>query len=345
MFITPSLKALAAGLLASAALALPTAHAQTTTLTLSSWVPSTHFLVPEILEPWIEDVKNATEGRVVINILPTAVGAPAQHWELARRGVADITWGNFTYEPERFKHIWFSELPLMGDQGEANSIALWRTYEQFLAGNDVFRGVVLLGTGTFGGGHFHHPSATIDTLDALRGQKIRMGGPIQRRLLETLGAVPVAGPGTRAYELLEGGAIDASLHSIESVVNFRLEDKLIHHTIVPASLYDATFFIAMNERKWQRLSEADREAIMRVSGEKLSGNWGRAFDRQSAAAEEKMRVKGHVFAPVSDEVMAVIRQVRTEMLAELAQEGPSFGVPDYEAMVSFYEAQYEALKQ
>ena len=345
MISTRNLKALAAGLLASAALAVSSAQAQTTTLTLSSWVPSTHFLVPEVLQPWIEEVKTATEGRVVINILPTAVGAPAQHWELARRGVADITWGNFTYEPERFKHIWFSELPLMGDQGEANSIALWRTYEQFLAGNDAFRGVVLLGAGTFGGGHFHHPSVTIDTLDALRGQKIRMGGPIQRRLLETLGAVPVAGPGTRAYELLEGGAIDASLHSIESVVNFRLDDKLTHHTIVPASLFDATFFIAMNERKWQRISEADREAIMRVSGEKLSGNWGRAFDQQSAAAEEKMRGKGHVFAPVSEEVMAVIRQVRSDMLAELAQEGPSFGVPDYAAMVSFYEQQYAALKK
>lgn len=176
-------------------------------------------------------------------------------------------------------------------------------------------------------------------------RKSAWGGPIQRRLLETLGAVPVAGPGTRAYELLEGGAIDASLHSIESVVNFRLDDKLTHHTIVPASLYDATFFIAMNERKWQRLSEADREAIMRVSGEKLSGNWGRAFDQQSAGAEERMRSKGNVFAPVTEEVLTVIRQVRTEMLAELAQEGPSFGVPDYDAMVSFYEEQYEALKK
>ncbi len=345
MFTSRTLRTLTAGLLAGVALTVPTAQAQTTTLTLSSWVPSTHFMIPEILEPWIEDVKNATEGRVVINLLPTAVGAPAQHWELARRGVADITWGNFTYEPERFKHIWFAELPLMGDQGEANSVALWRTYEQFLAGNDVFRGVVLLGAATFGGGHFHHPSKAVDTLDALRGQKIRMGGPIQKRLLESLGAVPVAAPGPRAYELLEGGAIDASLHSIESVINFRVDSKLFHHTLVPESLYDATFFVAMNERKWQRLSEADREAIMKVSGERLSRNWGRAFDQQSVAAKQKMRNEGHVFAPVSDEVMAVIRSVRDEMLEELAQEGPTFGVPDYAAMVTFYQEQYEALKQ
>ncbi len=91
------------------------AQAETTTLTLSSWVPPTHFLVKDVLQPWMADVEKATEGRVKINMLPKAVGSPPQHWELARKGVADITWGNFTYEPERFKAMWFAELPMMGD--------------------------------------------------------------------------------------------------------------------------------------------------------------------------------------------------------------------------------------
>ncbi|MDP2094488.1 MAG: hypothetical protein Q8K50_11465, partial [Hydrogenophaga sp.] len=81
-----------------------TAQAQTM-LTLSSWVPPAHYVVKDILQPWMAEVEKATEGRVKINLLPKPVGAPAQHWELARKGVADITWGNFTYEPERFKHV------------------------------------------------------------------------------------------------------------------------------------------------------------------------------------------------------------------------------------------------
>jgi TRAP-type C4-dicarboxylate transport system substrate-binding protein len=127
-----------------------TAQAQTTTLTLSSWVPPTHYLATDILQPWIAEVEKATEGRVKINVLPKAVGSPPQHWELARKGVADITWGNFTYEPERFKHVWFAELPMMGSNCEATSVALWRTYSKFLADNDAFKGVHPAGRGPAG---------------------------------------------------------------------------------------------------------------------------------------------------------------------------------------------------
>jgi TRAP-type C4-dicarboxylate transport system substrate-binding protein len=339
------IKGLRAAVAAAALMAtLGAAHAQTT-LTLSSWVPPTHFIMKDVLQPWMEDVKNATDGRVVINVLPKPVGAPAQHWELARKGVADITWGNFTYEPERFKHVWFAEMPMMSSNAEASSVALWKTYNQFLGSNEVFRGVTLLGTGMLGGGQIHHPSKSIQTPQDLKGQKVRMGGPIQKRLFETLDAVPVSGPATKAYELLEGGVIDASVHSLESVVNFRLDGKLKHHTIVPEGLYDATFFIAINEAKFKRLSAQDRQAILRVSGEALARRWGQEFDKQNKAAEAKMRSDGHVFVQPNAELLEKIRQVRSDMLKELSAEGQSFGIKDYDAMVSFYEQEYKALKK
>jgi TRAP-type C4-dicarboxylate transport system substrate-binding protein len=318
------------------------AQAQTR-LTMSSWVPPTHYVVKDILQPWMAEVEKATEGRVKINLLPKAVGAPAQHWELARKGVADITWGNFTYEPERFKHVWFAELPMMGSSSEASSVALWRTYTQFLASNEAFKGVTLLGTGMLGGGQFHHPSKVIDTPDDLKGQKVRMGGPIQKRLLEDLGAVPVSGPATKAYELLEGGVIDASLHALESVVNFRLDGKLKNHTLIPGGLYDATFFIGINEGKFKSLSAADQQAIMKVSGEALSRRWGQGFDKENKAADAKLRANGHKFATPNPTLVDNIRKVRTAMLADLQKEGPSFGVKDHNAMVTFYQQQYKTL--
>jgi TRAP-type transport system periplasmic protein len=341
------IRSLAAALAAGALFATSSAaQAQSqTTLTFSSWVPPTHYVVTDILQPWMEAVKEATQGRVVINMLPKPVGGPAQHWELARRGVADITWGNFTYEPERFKHVWFAELPLMGDQSEASSVALWRTYEKFLAGNDAFKGVVLLGTGMLGGGHIHHPSKLVDSLDGLKGQKMRMGGPIQKRLLEELGAIPVSAPATRAYEMLEGGVIDASLHPMESVTNFRLDGKLRFHTVVPQGLYDAAFFIAINEGKWRRLSAADQQAVMKVSGESLARRWGQQFDKQSRDAVAKMRAEGHVFGEPTKDLLNVVRKVRGDMLQELNAEGGKFGLADHNAMVAFYEQQYRSLKK
>jgi TRAP-type transport system periplasmic protein len=336
------LHAIAAGASLALLALTGTARAQTT-LTLSSWVPPTHYLVKDILQPWMADVEKATEGRVKINLLPKAVGSPPQHWELARKGVADITWGNFTYEPERFKHVWFAELPMMGTNAEASSVALWRTYDKYLSKNEAFRGVTLLGTGMLGGGQFHHPSKVIDTPDDLKGQKVRMGGPIQKRLLEDLGAIPVAGPGTKAYEMLEGGVIDASLHALESIINFRLDGKLKSHTLIPGGLYDATFFIAMNEGKFKSLSAADQQAILKVSGDALSRRWGQEFDKQNKSAEATLRAHGHQFAQPNPTLLDNIRKVRTTMLQELNAEGPKFGVTDHNGMVAFYEQQYKAL--
>ena len=328
--------------MAAAALTVPAARAHTT-LTLSNWVPPTHFITKDILEPWMAEVSKVTQGRVNVRVLPKPVGGPAQHFELARKGVADITWGNFTYEPDRFKSLWFAELPYAGSNAEASSVALWQTYSRFLQDNDAYKGVTMLCVGMLGGGVINHGKKPVTNLEDLKNQKVRMGGPIQKRLLEDLGAIPIAAPAPKAYELLESGVIDASLHSMESVVNFRVEDKLKHHTKIPGGFYDGTFFIVMNEGKWNRLSAADREAIAKISGEALSRRFGAQFDAQNKSAEAKLRGAGHTFSEPSKALLDRVGAVRGKMLEEWAVEGASYGVKDPKGLLAFYEQQYKAL--
>lgn len=318
------------------------AAAQTTTLRMSSWVPPIHYIQKDVFEPWMADVEKATAGRVAIHILPSPLGSPAQHFELARLGVADVTWGNFTYEPDRFKSIWFAEFPFSGSRAEASSLALWDTYQKYLAKNKAYRGVVMLAVGTLGGGAIHHGSRPVVELADLKNQKVRMGGPIQKRLLEELGAIPIAAPAPKAYELLESGVVDASLHPLESIVNFRLEDKLKQHTLIPDGFYEATFFVVVNEAKWNKLAPADRAAIMKVSGENLTRRWGARFDLENRTAEAKLRAAGHVFSKPSPALLAKIGAVRAAMLKDWAADAAGSGVPNAAEMVSFYEKQYKA---
>lgn len=333
-----------APLAAGIALALSAGIAQAqTTLTLSNWVPPNHFVSTDILGTWAEQVEQATEGRVRIRMLPSAVGSPDQHWELARMGVADITWGNFTYEPIRFKSMWFAEVPLTGSNAAASSVALWETLEGHLAEDAVFQGVKLLGTGLLGGGSLHHGSKPMVDVGDLRNQKLRMGGPIQRELLEAFGAVPVAAPATRAYEMLESGVVDGSLHPLESVIGFRLESQLKHHTLFPGGFYDATFFVAMNERKWNSLSAADQEAIMSVSGEHLSRLWGEQFNSQMQTTEAQLRELGNQFHEPSEALLEKTQALREAMLAAWTEDMQAMGYDDPMAIVDFYQSRYQAL--
>jgi TRAP-type C4-dicarboxylate transport system substrate-binding protein len=327
----------------SALVAVSVHNASAETLTMSSWVPPTHFVHTDFLVPLTERIAEVTEGRVTVTILPAPLGSPPQHWELARNGVADITWGNFTYEPERFVSMWFAEFPNAGTNAEAQSRALWQTYEKFLAGNDAFSGVKMLAVGLFGGGQLHHGSKTLKTPEDVANQKFRMGGPIQEKLLTAMGAVPVAAPGTKAYEMLESGVIDGSLHTMESVVNFRLEEVLTHHTVFPDGFYDATFFVVMNGAKWDALSDADKAAIEGIIGEELSAAWGRNFDKHNPAAYESLAASGHEIVEASPELVAVVDGIYDTMVDEWVEAAKAAGVEDPQAMLAFYRDTYTAL--
>ena len=54
-------------------------------------------------------------------------------------------------------------------------------------------------------------------------------------------------------------------------------------TIVPKGLYNTSFFVVMNQARWDSLDDADRLAIESVSGEAFARMAGRAWDRADTA--------------------------------------------------------------
>ncbi len=317
---------------------------QAQTLSMSSWVPQSHYLFTDILVPWTKDVEKVTEGRVKVRILPKAMGSPPKHWELARKGVADITWGNFTYEADRFKSIWFAEFPFSGDDAKAQSLALWNSYEKHLQADPAFGGVKMLTVALFGGGQIHHGSKAIVKPADMEGQKFRMGGPIQQVLIESLGGVPVSASAPKAYEMLESKVIDGSLHNIDSITGFRLQDVLTHHTMIDKGFYDATFFMIMNQKKWDSISEADQKAIDKISGAAYAAHWGETFNLKNAAAEKELRAAGHTFSEPSAELLAKIAEIRVKMVADWEVAAKEKGIVDPKAMLADFEADYKALE-
>ena len=57
-------------------LAAAPALAQTTTLTMSSWVSPQHHLTSVVLQGWANEVEKATNGRVKFQMLPKHPSAP-----------------------------------------------------------------------------------------------------------------------------------------------------------------------------------------------------------------------------------------------------------------------------
>src|SRR6516165_14291 len=105
-------KALLAVLLT--ALASPAmAQEKTFELKLSHWVPASHPL-QKALEDWGAAIEKASGGTIKYKVFPAQqLGKAIDHYDMARDGIADVTYVNPGYQPGRFPIIAAGELPFL----------------------------------------------------------------------------------------------------------------------------------------------------------------------------------------------------------------------------------------
>jgi TRAP-type C4-dicarboxylate transport system substrate-binding protein len=308
------------------------ALAQETVLRMSNWLPQSHPIVKDMMIPWAEQVKEATDGRVEVQILDAPLGPPPAHFDLAANGVADITYGVHGYTPGRFTLTEIAELPFLADTSEALSVAFWRIYESELAEADEHRGTKVLGVFTHGPGLLFTNGVPVSPLESLEGAKIRVAGNITNKLAEAMGMVSIQAPSPQSYEILSGGIADGIFFPVESVPFFKLESLVDTALRAPGGLYNVSFFFVMNQAKFDSLSEEDQEAIESVSGEAFARMAGQAWDAADAAG---MEVIGSTveFHDATDEEMAALQEKAQPLFDDLAAIYEEKGV-DFEAVLA-----------
>src|SRR5262247_1919590 len=143
-----ALVALIAGVVAVAQPAL----AQTTTLTMSSWVSPQHHLTAVVLQGWANEVEKATQGRVKLQMLPKHPSAPPGTFDAVRDGRVDVSYVTASYTPARHILPLMAELPGAGDTALVNSVAYSRIHWKHFDKVGEYKGVKLLGVFTHGPG-------------------------------------------------------------------------------------------------------------------------------------------------------------------------------------------------
>jgi TRAP-type C4-dicarboxylate transport system substrate-binding protein len=305
-----------------------------TVLTLNNWLPPSHPQVTMLMKPLAEDIERVTEGRVKVQILPAPLAPPPASFDLARNGVADITYSVNGYTPGRFKTAVLGEMPFLGDSAEAVSVGYWRTYEKMLKDANEYEGVKVMALYTHGPGVIFMKDVDLSTPEAIAGKKIRVGSTMAHDLTTSLGAVPVEGPSSKAYELLSQGIADGILFPFESVSFFNLIPLLNQGLEFPGGLYNSSFFIVMNQAKFDSLDPKDREAIETVIGEPLVRRAGKMWDTVDAAGRSAMEGKITLHKATAEEVEALkvkFQPVIDKRIAEVSTSGVD-GAAAYEML-------------
>ncbi len=284
-----------------------------TTLRMASWLPPQHPWVLDIMVPWIEKVKVATEGRVRIELLSAPIGPPPAHFNFAVKGIADIAYGVHNYTTGRFSSTQIAELPFLSNSSEVLSVAWQRIYERELLHLDEHKDTHLLGVFTHGPGQLWF-NKKYESLDNIKGLKVRIGGGIAQSSSKALGLVPLQAPVTKAYELLSGGVADGIQLPSESISFFKLDRIIKQGFIFDGGLYNVSMFLVMNKKKWNKLSQDDQKAINSVSGEALAKMAGKAWDKADDKGFDASLKNGIILKKLSEDDKIIVTQLLTPII-------------------------------
>src|ERR1041384_1153434 len=163
------------------------AAAQTTTLTMSSWVSPSHLLTKDVLAVWGQQVEKATNGRVKLQMLPKHPSAAAGSFDAVRDDLVDVSYVPASYPPARHILPLLAELPGGGTTSVINSVAYSRIHWKYLQPVGEYKGVKLLGVFTHGPGQMFNTKRPINKVEDLAGLKIRTGGGVAEEMARALG--------------------------------------------------------------------------------------------------------------------------------------------------------------
>lgn len=290
---------LAAGVLG---LLSSTAYAADVELRLSHWVPASHPLQPTGMEPWIESIREASDGRINITIFPAQqLGAAPDHYDMARDGIADITFVNPGYQAGRFPVAAAGEIPFTINNAKAGSRVFDAWYREYAAEemSDVH----------FCLAHLHDPGTLhskekLTHPDQIEGKNIRPAHATMGRFVNMLGGASVQVSAPEAREALAKGAADAITFPWNSIYIFGINEVTKHHLDMP--FYVTTFVFVMNKDMYEGLSAENKQVIddhcTSEWAEKMASGWA----EWEAAGRDKMAEDSEhtLYEPTDEEVAA-----------------------------------------
>lgn len=200
------------------------------------------------MERWAKEVEARTAGKVDIQTYPgsTLLGAKNM-WSGVIQGQADIGCISLAYQPGVFPMLSVFEQPVGFTSATGASLALWDTFAKYQP--KEFRRVKVLTMFTSAPSNIM-AKTPVKSLADLTGMELRASGGAAR-VLELLGATPVAMPASETPEALQKGLIKGVLSSFDWLKDFNFAEHLRHQTVTNFVVYP--FAVIMNRDAYNDL--------------------------------------------------------------------------------------------
>tara|TARA_R110000737_G_scaffold317794_1_gene328559 strand:+ start:1233 stop:2252 length:1020 start_codon:yes stop_codon:yes gene_type:complete len=325
------------GVATAISLMAPMAQAETN-LRLSTWLPAQHSLQTTGFEPWLASITEASGGSLTSTIFPAQqLGSALDHYDMARDGIADITFVNPGYQPGRFPVISLGEQPFQVNNAVEGSAAFDTWYRDYAAKEmpDIhFCMAFLQDPGTL------HTVSEILLPTDLKGKTIRPGNATMGRMLNLLGAASVQVPAPEAREVIARGAAEGITFPWDSIFLFGIDEATTYH--LDMSLYSTTFVMAMNTDSYNGLTAEEKAVIDAHCTSEWAGKIAAGWANQEASGRERAKSDPahHVHTPTEAE-MTAWKDATAPLLDEWHAEVKKAGFDD-QAIYDRFKAEMSA---
>jgi TRAP-type C4-dicarboxylate transport system substrate-binding protein len=249
---------------------------------LSHWVPASHPL-QKALEEWGAAVEKDSGGTLKYKVYPAQqLGKAFDHYDMARDGIADLTYINPGYQPGRFPVIAAGELPFLMSDAKGGSEALDAWYRKY-AGKEM-KDVKFCLAFIHDPSSFHSTTKKIVVPEDIKGMKIRPAHATMAAWVTLLGGTNVQASAPEVRDVLEKRVADAVSFPWGSLVLFGIDKVTKYHMDAP--LYVTTFAFVFNKARYDEMSPRQKKAVddhcTTQQAGLVGGPWGK-FEHEGLA--------------------------------------------------------------
>jgi TRAP-type C4-dicarboxylate transport system substrate-binding protein len=282
-------------------------------LRFAHWLPAQHSLAKTGFEPWAKAVEAASGGSIKVTLYPAQqLGKAPDHYDMARDGIADMTWVSPGYQAGRFPVFAASELPFMMANPGGGSAALGRLVPQAGWHRDEGRASCAWPTSTTARCTARSSSPSPGQI---KGMKIRPANGTVAQMVTLLGGTNVQVSAPESRDALEKGVADAITFPWDSLISFGIDKVAKQH--IDFSLYAASFVWVLNKGFYDKLGAGQKKVIDAHCSNEWAAKVGAAWGDWEDSGEGKIeKMGGHTITKLTPPQLDAWRQAVAPMTAQ-----------------------------
>ncbi len=327
-----------------AASAAPVYAEETITLKISHWVPASHPL-QKSLEDWGAAVEKASGGTIHYQVFPAQqLGKAKDHYDMARDGIADLTYVNPGYTPGVFPIIAAGELPFLMSDATDGSEGLDAWYRKYA--EKEMKDVKFCLAFIHSPSAFHSRTKKIVVPGDVKGMKVRPADATMADLVTLLGGTNVQTSAPEVRDTIERGVADAVTFPWGSLVLFGIDKVTKFHMDAP--LYVTTFVLVMNKDIYNKMSDRQKKAVDDNCNTEAAGRVGEPWGKFEDAGIDKVKAEpGHEVYKLTAEQTAEWKKAADPLVKTWADGVKKTGVDPDQALKELKDslAKYNAMAQ